>query len=88
MAEAINPEGWKRNDQALERTYHFADFNDAFGFMIRVALLAERMDYHPEWSNVYNRVHTRLTTHSTGNIVTDRVVRLALQISQILITGL
>lgn len=87
MAEAINPEGWKRNNQGLERTFHFEDFNGAFGFMTRVALLAAQMDHHPEWSNVYNQVHIRLTTHSAGNIVTDRDVRLALQINQLLIIG-
>ncbi len=54
--------------QAIRRDFRFADFNAAFGFMSRVALLAERMDHHPEWFNVYNRVEVRLTTHDAGGI--------------------
>ena len=51
---------------AIARSFRFADFNAAFGFMSRVALTAEKMDHHPEWSNVYNRVDVVLTTHSCG----------------------
>lgn len=87
MNEAINPEGWNRKDQALERTFQFEDFNSAFGFMTRVALLAERMDHHPDWTNVYNRVHIRLSTHSAGSIVTDRDIQMALHINQLFISG-
>lgn len=61
---------------AIEKTFKFADFNAAFGFMTRVALLAEKMDHHPEWSNVYNRVSVLLTTHD-ANGVTDLDLRLA-----------
>jgi len=53
---------------AIERSFRFADFVEAFGFMSRVALLAERANHHPEWSNVYNRVHIRLTTHDCGGL--------------------
>jgi 4a-hydroxytetrahydrobiopterin dehydratase len=53
---------------ALIRSFRFADFNTAFGFMTRVALLAEKMDHHPEWSNVYNRVDVLLTTHDAGGV--------------------
>ena len=53
---------------AIERTLKFADFNTAFGFMTRVALKAETMDHHPEWSNVYNRVTILLTTHDAGGV--------------------
>ena len=60
--------GWVRKDDGLVRTYKFADFPRAFGFMARVALLAEKADHHPEWSNVYNRVDMRLTTHDAGGI--------------------
>ena len=57
-----------RDGEAIERTFKFADFNEAFGFMARVALLAEKADHHPEWSNVYNRVEIALTTHDAGGL--------------------
>lgn len=53
---------------ALERTFRFADFNEAFGFMTRVAIYAEKADHHPEWFNVYNRVEITLTTHDAGGV--------------------
>lgn len=53
---------------AIERDFKFADFNAAFGFMTRVALYADKFDHHPEWSNVYNRVHITLTTHDAGGL--------------------
>ena len=62
---------WQRaNDprEAITRTFVFADFNAAFGFMARVALLADKMDHHPEWSNVYNRVEVLLTTHDADGV--------------------
>ena len=61
---------------AIARTFTFKDFNAAFGFMARVALMAERMDHHPEWFNVYNRVEVVLATHDAGG-VTELDVRLA-----------
>jgi len=61
---------------AIERRLTFADFNAAFGFMTRVALLADKVDHHPEWSNVYNRVEVLLTTHDAGG-VTDKDVDMA-----------
>jgi len=71
--------GWRFDAQrpALQRQFVFADFGAAFGFMTRVALLAERMNHHPEWSNVYNRVAVLLTTHDAGG-VTDLDVDMAL----------
>ena len=63
-----NVPGWTRNGDGIERQYKFADFTQAFAFMARVALLAEKADHHPEWSNVYNRVDIRLTTHDAGGI--------------------
>lgn len=53
---------------AIERTFAFGDFGEAFGFMTRVALLAEKADHHPEWSNVWNKVHITLTTHDSGGL--------------------
>lgn len=53
---------------AITREFRFPDFNAAFGFMARVALHAEKADHHPEWSNVYNRVHVTLTTHDAGGL--------------------
>lgn len=61
---------------AISKTFKFADFNAAFGFMTRVALKADQMDHHPEWSNVYNKVEVVLTTHDAGG-VTDKDVALA-----------
>ena len=59
---------WQRVDNTLQRTFLFDDFVEAFGFMSRVALLAEQRNHHPEWSNVYNRVSITLTTHDTGGL--------------------
>lgn len=70
---------WRRADDprpAVARTLRFADFNAAFGFMSRVALKAEVMDHHPEWSNVYDRVEILLTTHDAGG-VTEKDLTLA-----------
>lgn len=53
---------------AIERTFRFADFSEAFAFMTRVALAAEKADHHPEWSNVWNRVEITLTTHDAGGL--------------------
>jgi 4a-hydroxytetrahydrobiopterin dehydratase len=53
---------------AIVRSFKFADFSEAFGFMTRVALAAEKMDHHPEWSNVYNRVEILLSTHDAGGL--------------------
>ncbi|MXO62392.1 4a-hydroxytetrahydrobiopterin dehydratase [Qipengyuania oceanensis] len=62
--------GWglARDGKAIERKLEFADFNEAFGFMTRVALLADKADHHPEWFNVYNRVELTLTTHDAGGL--------------------
>jgi 4a-hydroxytetrahydrobiopterin dehydratase len=70
--------GWSYDPdaKALLQDFRFKDFSEAFGFMTRVALLAQAADHHPEWSNVYNRVSIRLSTHSAGG-VTARDVELA-----------
>lgn len=69
---------WRAADgrDAIVRSYRFADFNAAFGFMTRVALIAEKLDHHPEWLNVYNRVDVTLATHDADG-VTELDVRLA-----------
>ncbi|WP_316975833.1 4a-hydroxytetrahydrobiopterin dehydratase [Shumkonia mesophila] len=71
-------DGWSEADgrDAIAKDFRFADFNAAFAFMTRVALKAERMDHHPEWSNVYNRVGVVLSTHDAGG-VTARDIELA-----------
>jgi 4a-hydroxytetrahydrobiopterin dehydratase len=61
---------------AITRTVKFADFSAAFGFMTRVALAAEKLDHHPEWTNVWNRVDITLSTHDAGGL-TDRDIKLA-----------
>ncbi len=63
--------GWARDDGGLRRTFEFEDFNQAFGFMCRVALISERLFHHPEWSNVFNRVDIRITDHDAGGISTN-----------------
>jgi 4a-hydroxytetrahydrobiopterin dehydratase len=70
-AAAIDALGeWDYDDarDAITRSFMFADFVEAFGFMTRVAILAEKADHHPEWSNVYNRVDVLLTTHDAGGL--------------------
>ena len=59
---------WQVGDERLKRQWQFSDFSEAFAFMTRVALLAESMQHHPNWSNVYNRVTIELTTHDLGGL--------------------
>jgi 4a-hydroxytetrahydrobiopterin dehydratase len=68
---------WIEEDNKLKRTFRFNNFNEAFGFMARVALLAEQMNHHPWWSNVWNTVNIELCTHDAGDVVTDLDRRLA-----------
>ncbi|WP_298918027.1 4a-hydroxytetrahydrobiopterin dehydratase [uncultured Algimonas sp.] len=68
--------GWTGGDDFITKVYRFADFAEAFGFMTRIAIIADKMDHHPEWFNVYNRVDVTLTTHDAGG-VTQKDVTLA-----------
>ncbi|MFM8338166.1 MAG: 4a-hydroxytetrahydrobiopterin dehydratase, partial [Opitutaceae bacterium] len=69
--------GWSHQRDALEREYRFPDFRAALAFMVRAGFEAEAVNHHPEWTNVYNRVGVRLTTHDAGGRVTDKDVDLA-----------
>jgi 4a-hydroxytetrahydrobiopterin dehydratase len=75
--------GWAVAGAKLERELKFADFSQAFGFMVRVAMIAERLNHHPEWSNVYSTVKISLTTHDAGGI-TSRDVEFAREVNQLL----
>jgi len=68
---------WKEENNKLVREFVFEDFIEAFGFMAKVAIIAEKMDHHPNWSNVYNKVTIELTTHDAGNTVTSNDRNLA-----------
>ena len=76
--------GWSLTDgrDAIRKKFEFADFNEAFGFMTRAALVAEKMDHHPEWFNVYKTVEVTLSTHDAGGL-SDRDIRLAHAIDEI-----
>ena len=70
---ALRGWSWDERRDGIARSFTFADFNEAFGFMARVALLAEKADHHPEWTNVWNRVDIVLTTHSAGGLTAKDV---------------
>lgn len=74
---------WTEKDNRLTRTFKFSDFSEAFAFMTRVALVAEKMNHHPEWSNVYNTVKISLSTHDAGDVVTDKDRKLAGEIDKL-----
>lgn len=75
---------WIEKENTLQRTFEFKNFVDAFAFMTKVAFAAEKANHHPNWSNVYNRVHISLTTHDQGNTVTDKDRKLAAQIDALI----
>ncbi len=68
---------WTETENKLYKKFRFKNFSEAFAFMTRVALEAERMDHHPLWTNVYNTVEIWLSTHDAGNVVTDKDRKLA-----------
>jgi len=74
---------WEEKETSLYRKFTFKDFSEAFAFMARVALEAEKRDHHPSWSNVYNTVEISLSTHSAGNKVTEKDRELAKAIDRI-----
>jgi len=74
---------WEEKNNTLLRTFTFEDFSEAFAFMTRVALAAEKAEHHPDWSNVWNRVEIRLSTHDAGDVVTDKDRKLAAEIDRI-----
>jgi 4a-hydroxytetrahydrobiopterin dehydratase len=74
--------GWTRSGPAISQKFEFADFDAAWGFMCRVALLAAKQDHHPDWRNVWNKVEITLTTHDVGGL-SNRDLELARAIQQI-----
>ncbi len=74
---------WLEIDNQLTKSFEFKNFSEAFAFMTRVAILAEKADHHPWWSNVYNKVEIKLNTHSAGNIVTEKDRKLAGEIDKL-----
>ncbi|NDC40041.1 MAG: pterin-4-alpha-carbinolamine dehydratase [Chitinophagia bacterium] len=75
---------WQETENSMYRSFTFKDFSEAFGFMTRVAFLAEKMDHHPTWKNTWNKVEIWLNTHDAGNTVTEKDRRLAAAIDQLL----
>lgn len=75
---------WQQENNSLYRKFEFKNFSEAFAFMTRVALLAESMDHHPRWTNVYNTIEIWLNTHSAGNTVTEKDRQLAEKIDRLL----
>ena len=74
---------WEEKNNALYKKFTFRDFSEAFGFMTRVALAAEKMNHHPLWTNVYNQVEIWLNTHDAGGLVTDKDRQLAAAIDKL-----
>jgi len=74
---------WQETNNQLYRKFEFADFSEAFAFMTRVALEAEKMNHHPLWTNVWNKVEIWLSTHDAGNVVTEKDRKLAQRIDKL-----
>ena len=75
---------WKEEKNTLHKKFEFKDFSEAFAFMARVALAAEKMDHHPTWTNTYNKVEIWLSTHDAGDIVTEKDKKLAALIDKLI----
>jgi len=67
-----NMSNWTESNNALQKTFTFKSFGDAMAWMIKASYIIEKMDHHPEWTNIYNKVHVRLTTHDAGNTISDK----------------
>lgn len=81
--ELANLEGWKFEDDTIKKDFSFSDFKEAMSFMVRVGFEAESLVHHPDWSNVYNSVSIRLSTHDAGNKVTEKDIKLAKAVEEI-----
>ena len=77
---------WQEKDNAIYRSFTFNDFSEAFAFMTRVALIAEKQNHHPRWTNVWNKVELWLNTHDAGDVVTDKDRTLAAAIDNLVPT--
>ncbi len=75
---------WTETDNKLYRKFKFKDFSEAFGFMTRVAIAAEKADHHPTWTNTYNTVEIWLSTHDAGNIVSEKDHQLSKAIDKLI----
>jgi 4a-hydroxytetrahydrobiopterin dehydratase len=75
---------WQETGNSLYRKFEFKDFNEAFAFMTRVAMIAEKLDHHPKWTNVWNTVEVWLSTHDAGDVVTQKDKELAGKIDRLL----
>jgi 4a-hydroxytetrahydrobiopterin dehydratase len=74
---------WTEANNALQKTFTFKSFGDAMAWMTKASYIIEKMDHHPEWTNIYNKVHVRLTTHDAGNTITDKDRLLAAALDEV-----
>jgi len=74
---------WKEEKNQLKRSFQFSNFIEAFGFMTKVAMIAEKMNHHPNWCNIYNKVDITLSTHDEGNTISDKDRKLANEIDKV-----
>ena len=78
---------WKEENNQLQRSFEFKNFVEAFAFMTKVAFVAEKMGHHPNWTNVYNKVHIQLSTHDANDTITEKDVQLSKEIDAIFNKG-
>lgn len=79
----IYPQGWEEKNNKLEKDFVFADFNAALEVIMKIGFEAEYINHHPEWTNIYNKLNIKLTTHDAGNTITSKDILLAEKINQI-----